>query len=267
MDHIVDRGQLADRPLPDRPRPDRPLATRLRDWVEWFGLARLVVTALSVGAVGAGGYWLLRPVPAPVESSLPRAVPASGDNSSGVPAASAAAGSATATGSTVVAGADGSTESTLPLVIVVHVAGAVVSPGVYSLAADARVVDAVSAAGGVTADARADAVNLAAPMNDGDRVYLPTQAEAPTVPVGVSGATPTAAAPTDSGVSPAAVVIDLNIASVDQLDGLPGVGPSTAAAIVAHREANGPFSSVDALDDVRGIGPAKLDSLRTLVTV
>jgi competence protein ComEA len=61
--------------------------------------------------------------------------------------------------------------------------------------------------------------------------------------------------------------VDLNSATVEQLDDQPGVGPSTAAAIVAHREANGPFASVDGLDAVRGIGPSKLEALRDLVTV
>ncbi|MFM2070712.1 MAG: putative competence protein ComEA [Actinomycetota bacterium] len=224
---------------------------RVREWIEWFGLGRLVVTALSVLAVGAGGYWLVRPAPTPVESSLPRAT--SGSQNSGAPsAASASAGSVDLPFA--------STSSEAPATILVHVAGAVVSPGVYSLAGTSRVIDAVTAAGGPTGEARPDAINLASPLHDGDRVYLPTVAESPAVAAGVSSATPAA------GSGPSGP-INLNTATADQLDALPGVGPSTAAAIVAHREAHGPFASVDGLDEVRGIGPAKLESLRPLVTV
>jgi competence protein ComEA len=147
--------------------------------------------------------------------------------------------------------------------IVVHVAGAVVEPGVYRVAANARVVDAVTAAGGATAEGRADALNLAAPLRDGDRVQVPTHAEAPTVVAGVSSAVVGGSAAAAGSTGP----LDVNVATVDELDRLPGVGPATAAAIVAHREANGPFPTIDAIGDVRGIGPAKLEALRPLVTL
>jgi competence protein ComEA len=241
-------------PLPGRPPASSPWTDRLRVWVEWFGAGRLVLTAVSVVAVVAGGYWLVRPAAEPIESSLPRAsdtvlastdslVDSAGD--SGLDSAAAAA-----------------TDTSAPARLVVHVAGQVAAPGVYQLQAGARVIDAVTAAGGVTAEARADAINLAAPLHDGDRVYVPSAAESPTVAPGVSRAVDVAASP-----AAAAGPINLNTASAEQLDELPGVGPSTAAAIVAHRESNGPFVTVDGLDDVRGIGTAKLESLRPLVTV
>ncbi|MEY4174789.1 MAG: hypothetical protein RI900_1954, partial [Actinomycetota bacterium] len=97
-----------------------------------------------------------------------------------------------------------------------------------------------------------DAINLAARLLDGQRVYVPRVGEA--VPPGAGPEAP-------SGP------LDLNSATEEQLDDLPGVGPATAAAIVAHRDSNGPFGSVDDLGEVRGIGPAKLDALRGLVTV
>lgn len=229
--------------FPPRPAPAISLAERARDWITWFGAGRLAIGVCSVVAVVLGGYWLLRPPAPPVEASLPMAA--------GVSATSGPADSTSA----------GNTAVTVPEAIVVHVAGAVAAPGVYRLPGGARVVDAVTAAGGATPEARTDAVNLAAALHDGDRVYVPTRDESTPPPAGVSGT---------AGGAPAAVPtgpIDLNSATVDELDRLPGVGPATAAAIVAYREANGPFPSVDALAEVRGIGPAKIDAIRDLVTV
>ena len=144
-----------------------------------------------------------------------------------------------------------------------HVAGAVHAPGIHRLAAGARVADAVAAAGGPTADAHTDAINLAASMRDGDRVHVPRTSEGLTVPAGVtSGTGPSPGPGMESGVP-----VSINAATADQLDTLPGIGPATAAAIVAHRDTNGPFGSIDALADVRGIGPAKLEDLRPYVTL
>ncbi|MCU0261549.1 MAG: helix-hairpin-helix domain-containing protein, partial [Ilumatobacteraceae bacterium] len=112
-----------------------------------------------------------------------------------------------------------------------HVAGAVAAPGVHRLPAGARVVDAVTAAGGPLPDAVLDAVNLAAPLVDGQRLYVPRAGDDPVV----------LAAPGVPGVDPAAPPgpagpVDLNRATVAELESLPGVGPATAAAIVEHRE-------------------------------
>ena len=154
------------------------------------------------------------------------------------------------------AAASGSTPSTTAAAeLVVHAAGAVRAPGVYRLPDGARVADLLEVAGGPAADADLDRLNLAAPLVDGAQVYVPRQGEA--VPSGAWGGS--ASQPTGP--------LDLNTATVEQLDALPGVGPATAQAIVAERERRGGFRSVDDLLDVRGIGPAKLEALRDLVTV
>ena len=225
--------------FPDRPAPPRSLVARARSWIEWVGAGRLVASAVVVIAVVAGAYWLVRPPPATTESKLPYAIPST---------TATAVTSDTATSNT----------SLVATEMVVHVAGAVQASGVYRLVPGARVIDAVRAAGGLAADANSDAVNLAAPLTDGERVYVPRLGEVAPVLVAPSQG---------SGTSAPAGPVNLNTATADELEALPGVGPATAATILAHREQHGPFASVDDLADVRGIGPAKLDALRGSVTV
>ena len=259
--------------LPDRPLPSRPIAQTVRAWLQWFGILRLAVTAAAVLAVGAGGYWLLRTPAAPVEQQLPMANRGSTDAHTSATSTSTAAGGAGGdrqTSSTAPTGAT-TVEPTQPsesAEILVHVAGAVVRPGVVRLRAGARATDAVAAVGGATADADLDAVNLAAALRDGDRLYVPHVGQPVPSVVAASGGVPSGASPSppSGGAAPTGPV-DLNRATVDDLDALPGVGPATAAAIVAYRDTHGPFSSVDDLLDVRGIGPAKLEAIRVLVTV
>jgi competence protein ComEA len=169
-------------------------------------------------------------------------------------------GSSSGFASTTVASARTSSGSTAPVALVVHVAGAVVAPGIHELGAGARVVDAVEAAGGLTADADAARINLAAPVADGARVYVVAVGEA-APPVAAGGE------PTDGGDAAPAGPVNINTADAAALDALPGVGPATAAAILEHRSKIGSFTSVDQLLDVPGIGEAKLEALRDLVTV
>jgi competence protein ComEA len=133
--------------------------------------------------------------------------------------------------------------------LVVDVAGAVRRPGLYHLGAGTRIADAVAAAGGATANADVALVNLAAPLADGEQVLVPVRG---------AGA---AAAGAPSPTAP----LDLNTASAEQLDALPGVGPATAQKIIDYRQAHGPFRSVDELEAVPGIGPSKLAQLKGLV--
>lgn len=160
---------------------------------------------------------------------------------------------------------EASPESTVAAaeVVVVHVAGAVRTPGVYELAASARVDDAIRAAGGGLGDAAIDALNLARVLTDGEQVYVPTEEEvAAGVVTGAGGASGLVAGATGSGG-----LVNLNTATVADLDALPGIGPSTAQKIVDDRSANGPFATIDDLMRVSGIGVAKVESLRDLVTV
>ena len=232
--------------LPPRPAPPRSLRQRGADWVEWFGAARLVLSVVAVVVVVGGGAWLLRTPPAPTEAMLPFATTTTAIPE---PTASAHPG-ADVVSTTVVPGSASA---------VVHVAGAVVEAGVHEVPAGSRVIEAIGAAGGPLPDADLDRLNLAAPVVDGQRVYVP-------VVGGTVPPEPAAAAPPATSAAPLGPV-DLNHASTQELDSLPGIGPATAAAIVEHRARNGPFASVDDLEHVPGIGPAKLEAIRALVTV
>jgi len=157
-------------------------------------------------------------------------------------------------------GAAGSDE---PETLVVHAAGAVSRPGLYELPVGARVDDLLVAAGGPAPGADLDRLNLATPVADGQRLWVPRIGETTPPVVAPEGASPSGADATATEADP----VDLNAANEAALDELPGVGPATAAAIVGHRERNGPFATVDELLEVRGIGPAKLEALRELVVV
>jgi competence protein ComEA len=232
-----------------RPDPRPAVGERLRSWITWFGVGRLICTVVATITVVAGGAWLVRTPAPPTEANLPQATAAV--------AASAA--------STVPPPAT-SVAPTVPARILVHVAGAVVEPGVYELANGARIRDALAAAGGPRAAADWNALNLAAPIADGSRVYVPEAGEAITGAL-VSGPPVTVAGDGAGDVAPSlSGPVDLNRASADELDVLPGIGPATAAAIVDERNRNGPFASVDDLERVPGIGPAKLAAVRDLVT-
>lgn len=242
---------------------------RPRDWIPSTlprgpALLAVVVAALA-GFVG--WHWVARP--APIDERMPVA---STDGSDGSPVGGPPSGSASPEpadaprgsgdrGASLDAGGgpggdQGGGEVTL------HVAGAVNRPGLVSVAEGSRIADAAAAAGGLTADADVERVNLAAVVLDGSRVFIPAvgQEIPPEIPVesasGTGGGEPGVDSP-----------LDVNSADEEALEALPGVGPATAAAIVSHREEHGRFDTVEDLLDVRGIGEAKLDVLRDLVTV
>jgi competence protein ComEA len=141
-----------------------------------------------------------------------------------------------------------------PKLLVIDVAGAVRRPGLYRLRSGSRIDDAIAAAGGPTRKAQLDAVNLAAPVADGEQVVVPGRGAG-----GVAAASPPAA-----GSSPSAP-LDLNSATLEQLENLPGIGPVTAQKILDYRQQHGAFHSVDELQGVPGIGPAHMAQLKGLV--
>lgn len=155
------------------------------------------------------------------------------------------------------AGASGGAAPAAAPKLVVYVVGAVRRPGVYRLAQGMRVEDAVLRAGGTTPKADLIGVNLAAPLADGEQVLVP--ARLPAVVGAAEGATVAGGGPVAAGP------VQLSVATVEQLDTLPGIGPVTAQKIVDYRTAHGAFRSVDALDDVPGIGPSRVEQLRGLV--
>ena len=153
---------------------------------------------------------------------------------------------------------------------VVHVVGAVRQPGVYELRAGQRVTDAVAAAGGFRRDAAQDAVNQAQLLQDGEQIAIPTveDVKAGTAPgAGAGSGSGAGGAQGTAGGRPGGTPVDLNSADAAALDALPGIGPATAAKIVADRAANGSFKSVDDLGRVPGIGPKKLEQLKGLIRV
>ena len=152
--------------------------------------------------------------------------------------------------------------------VTVHVAGAVRRPGVYRLAAGARVDDALRSAGGARDRADLTAVNLAAKLEDGRQVLVPERAARPAgggSPGGTTGAASAAAGGGAAGA--AAAAINLNTATLEQLDTLDGVGPGIAQRILDYREQHGGFSRVEELGEVPGIGAKRLATLSPLVTV
>jgi competence protein ComEA len=206
---------------------------RLRALLAGAGRQRTAIAVLALAAVLAAGVVWARAAPRP-----------------GAPADAPGAAAAAQTLPRAVQG-----EAAVGRVAV-HVAGRVRRPGLVRLAAGSRVLDAVRAAGGTTPGADLDAVNLARKLVDGEQVRIPARGQA----------APAAAPPAGGPAGQAAGPLDLNTATAEQLDTLPGVGEVTAGRIVAYRTAH-PFTSVDELLEVPGIGQRRFEQLKDLVTV
>lgn len=220
---------------PEPPNDDESPWSRSVAWIRFVGPTKVVASVAGVIVAAIVGWALIRPSSPGAEAALGTLAPSSTSSAELVP-----------------------TTLAPDSPIIVHVAGSVQAPGVYRLRLGDRVVDAVTAAGGALPRAATDAVNLAAPVTDGERVYVPAIGEVVTA---------TAVATSGSVVAgTTTAVVDVNTATADQLDALPGIGPSTAAAIVARRDEIGRFVGYDDLLSVPGIGPAKVDALRGLIS-
>ena len=223
---------------------------RLTDFIHWIGLSRILASAFGVLVMVVGVWWVVRVPPPPPEATIPF------------------------TSSTIATDSLKTNPELSMANITVYVSGEVVNPGVYVLLATSRIIDALQAAGGPTSAADLVVVNLAAPLVDATQVFIPRIGSTPraTLPrphaginlptTGTSGGVSVG-----SGVTSAIGIVDINSATLSDLDALPGVGPSTAQAIIDYRIANGPYASVDDLLNVRGIGPSKLAAMRARVRV
>ena len=243
---------MPDAPLPPLPPAGQPRWRTVTDEVvarvpagvllaARSGVFRVLMAAALLGGAVLAVLLVVRPDASAGPGSLPPALPA--------PAEPAAP---------VTPARPGPPEE--PAEVVVDVTGAVVRPGLVRLAAGSRVADAVTAAGGMTADAAPAGLNQARVVADGEQVRVPRVGEPPP---------PATLLPTPSGpaAGPPAAPVDLNRAAAADLDTLPGVGPATAAAIIAWRQENGGFRRVEDLLEVPGIGPARLERLRPHVRV
>lgn len=151
-----------------------------------------------------------------------------------------------------------------PAPLIVYVAGAVQYPGVYSLPLNSRIQDALKAAGGPLVEADLQPINLAAFLNDGDRIEIPTIK--PTEPVAERADNPVTTSPSTQSSS-STNIVNINSASQEELESLPGIGPVTAQKIIAYRQTQGPFASIEEIQNVSGIGPVTFERIKDLIMV
>lgn len=209
-----------------------PLRERLRA-LDRRELAGLVMVGVFI--VGGAALWYVRSLPSPVsiQASTDRKGPS---------------------------GAMASSPSPSPAAVIVDVVGWVARPGVYELSQGDRVIDAIRMAGGGRSGADLMSINLAALLTDGQQIVVPRKGRA-----GFGGAgTTVGSAPGSGGAEP---LVNLNTATLDQLESLPGIGPSLGQRILDYRQEHGPFKSVDDLMNVSGIGEKRMADLRSKVTV
>lgn len=222
------------------------LLLRVRQWVAFIGVRRIVAGTVSAVALLGVGWFIMKPSPVPIDAFIPHV-------------------SSLVSPTSIVAS---------PTRVKVHVAGAVTSPGVYQLSSSARVVDAITAAGGALRTADLESINLAQTLTDTEQVYVPLKKVsrprvtiAPRLRPRRDSSTTVPQPGANTGTTPTSKLINLNTATATELESLTGVGPSTAKAIIAYRTKKGTFSKVEDLLNVPGIGPAKLAAMRDEVTV
>jgi competence protein ComEA len=218
-----------------------PIRDRIRS-LEGRELIGLLVLAVLIA--GGAGLWYVRSLPRPVQIQ-----------------AAGASAEPVADGTGSLRDQEPGVDATTPQgPVFVHVAGWVRRPGVYELQAGARVVDALERAGGPKRNADLTSINLAAPLADGQQILIAKEGEGP-------GRGPSGVGYGPAGGEAAGELINVNTATLDQLETLPGIGPALGQRIIDYREQHGPFTSVDELVNVSGIGEKRLEDMRPKVTV
>ncbi len=154
-----------------------------------------------------------------------------------------------------------------PTGVVVHVSGAVKKAGVYRLSPDSRVADAIEQAGGATEHADLDALNLAEPLHDGQQIHVPRKDETHTPALASNSASRASRSAPKTAAAAPQFPVNLNTATAEQLEAIPGIGPVLAQRIIEYRQMHGRFQSVDDLLEVHGIGAKRLENMRPYVTV
>ena len=236
-------------PPPPFVLPEASWRARLTGMLAGAGRQGVAVALVALVALAAAAVLWLRGTPSPAGAAGPDpgggSVPAEGSRADGAGLPKIDAGAAADTPATGT--------------VAVHLTGRVRRPGVFRLPRGSRVMDAITAAGGATAGADLDTVNLARKLVDGEQIRVPARGERPVPPSpGLPGPGPVAAA--------TGAPVDLNTATTEQLEALPGVGEVTAARIAAYRDAH-PFRSVEELRQVDGIGERRFAQLKDLVAV
>ncbi|MBI5352647.1 MAG: ComEA family DNA-binding protein [Chloroflexi bacterium] len=150
--------------------------------------------------------------------------------------------------------------------IAIDVTGAVARPGLYKFPTGARVQDAIDAAGGLLAEADTASLNLAALLEDAQQLDIPYASGSEPQTTDPLFQLPTSVTETPTP-DPNIELVNINTATVEELDALPGIGPTTAQNIIDYRDANGPFATIESIMDVPGIGPSTFDEIQFLITV
>jgi competence protein ComEA len=202
------------------------------DWLE-RNRGYVLVTAINLVLLGGLFFWLRRPVSDPIEIVPPEPTP-----------------------SPTLA----STPTSMP--VRVYVSGAVSQPDVYHLPPGSIVKDAIEVAGGATQDADLERINLAQELRDQQQLYVPRIGEADAPPPVTGGERGS-----DLGELISGSKVNINTATPEELETLPGIGPALAGRIVEHREVNGPFTSVEDITQVSGIGDLTFEKLKDRITV
>jgi competence protein ComEA len=216
----------------------------MRQLLAWAGnnLRVLIVFCFALSAIAFTLAWLGARAPASVESGTQLQEPTGASIDADADLPSTPRSTDTPSGSSTV---------------IVYISGAVGAPDVYELPLDARIKDLVLAAGGLTADADPEQINLAERLKDSTHIHVPRRGEAPAADAIVA----------DTAAAAQSGPLDINTASASDLDGLPGIGQSFADRIIEYRTTNGPFASVEDLQKVKGIGAALFAKIAPLVSV